>query len=544
MKKKSKSAPIFKSYHQNQVELLPQSLDDLIPSAHIVRLVNRIVDQMNIDKVLSTYKGGGTTSYHPRMMLKVIVFAYIQKIYSSRQIAKALREQIPFMWLSGSNRPNFRTLNRFRSSRLKGVIDEVFTTLIQLLLDAELVSLDDYFLDGTKIEANANRYSFVWKSSTDNYEAKLQSKLRSLIKEIDGANEAENQRYGDRDLEELGEDSHATSEQIEKTLEKLEEKLSLRPKDKKLKKTVKTVKEDLLPRQRKYERHRELLGERNSFSKTDPDATFMRMKEDHMRNGQLKPGYNIQAGVAKQFILHYSVHQNPGDAGLLKPHLDTFNARHGRMPARVITDAGYGSEENYEYLEEAKTVAYVKYPGFYREEKRKHRNNPFLSEHLPYDDEQDTFTCPAGKRLHFMGEKTRKSRNGYESNIRVYECEDCNGCSLKEQCHKGKGNRSIDVNFRLRELRRQARLRLDSEQGKIYRGRRFAEVESVFGQIKNRSFRRFMLRGLANVNLEFGLVAIAHNVMKWAAVLKKEEEKIGTFLSLLEITDFFCLQTI
>jgi len=291
---------------------------------------------MNIDKILATYKGGGTSSFHPRMMLKVIVYGYTQKIYTNRRIAKAIREQIPFMWLSGGNRPDFRTIAHFRSSRLKGTIEEVFTSVMKLLLESNLVRLEDYYLDGTKLEANASRYSYVWKKSVNRYEAGLQAKLKVLLKEIDRQNKSEDLEYGDRDLEELGEDSHVSSDQIEKLLTELEEKLSLRPKDKNLKKSVKVLKKDILPRQQKYEKQREILGDRTSYSKTDPDATFMRMKEDHLKNGQLKPGYNIQIGVTDQFILHYSIHQSAGDASLLKPHIEGLRERYVFLPDRVI----------------------------------------------------------------------------------------------------------------------------------------------------------------------------------------------------------------
>lgn len=544
MKKKADTQPIFKPYHQNQVELLPPSLDDLVPSGHLVRTVNQIIDQMNIDKIFATYKGGGTSSYHPRMLLKVIVYGYTQKVYSSRRLAKAVREQIPFMWLAGGNRPDFRTLNNFRSSRLKGHINDIFKTLIELLLDAGLVKLEDYFLDGTKIESRANRYSFVWKKSTANYEAKLQSKLRTLLKEIDRTNDDENERYGDRDLEELGEDSHVSSDQIKKTLQKLEKKLSLQPDNKQLKKTVKVVKKDLLPRQQKYEQQRETLNGRNSFSKTDPDATFMRMKDDHMQNGQLKPGYNIQTGVSDQFILHYSIHQNPSDASLLKPHFESFKASYNRMPDTVIADAGYGSEENYEYLEHNKTTAYVKYPGFYREEQRKYRKNPFLPRNLYYNAKTDVYMCPAGKRFNFIEEQKRQSSTGYESTYRVYRCEGCTGCPLRVQCHKGQGDRVININVRLNELRRQARKMLDSGVGKTYRGRRLAEVESVFAQVKNRSFRRFTIWGLKGAAVEFGLAAMAHNIMKLGEIMKSKGGDRTTFLSFGEISNFLCFETI
>ena len=488
---------------------------------------------MNIDKILATYKGGGTSSFHPRMMLKVIVYGYTQKIYTNRRIAKAIREQIPFMWLSGGNRPDFRTIAHFRSSRLKGTIEEVFTSVMKLLLESNLVRLEDYYLDGTKLEANASRYSYVWKKSVNRYEAGLQAKLKVLLKEIDRQNKSEDLEYGDRDLEELGEDSHVSSDQIERLLTELEEKLSLRPKDKNLKKSVKVLKKDILPRQQKYENQREILGSRNSYSKTDPDATFMRMKEDHLKNGQLKPGYNIQIGVTDQFILHYSIHQSAGDASLLKPHIEGLRERYVFLPDRVIADAGYGSEENYEYLKGLGLEAFVKYPGFDREMKRKIKNDPYRRENLAYDAEKDAFICPNGKQIVFSYNRVRESKNGYKSLVSVYECEDCRGCPLKSKCFRGKGNRIINVNHRLDKLRKEARALLDSEIGQYYRRRRLAEVESVFAQIKNRDFRRFHVRGLDNVNMEFGL---AHNFMKWAAILKKKYENSGIFLSLFTIS--------
>ena len=507
MKKRTHKRAVFKACHQNQTELLPPSLDELLPENHQVRLI-----------------------YHPRMLLRVLIYAYTQKIYTSRQIAKAIREQIPFMWLSGGNRPDFRTLNLFRSSRLSDTIEDIFTSILQLLIESELVSLDEYFVDGTKIEANANRYSFVWKKSTDKYEANLQNKIKELLRQINEENQLEQSRYGDRDLEELGENSHVSRERMDQMLKELEDRLSEKPQDKKLKKAVKTLKEDYIPRQEKYEHYQEILGDRNSFSKTDPDATFMRMKEDHMKNGQLKPGYNIQAGVENQFIIHYTIHQKPTDWTTLIPHMESFETRYDYFPDNIIADAGYGNEENYTYLSDKQpTTSYVKYPGYHKEKRRKHKNNPYLPNNLPYNEKTDTFTCPAGKRLVFGYESTRRGQTGFVSTYRSYQCESCSGCSLKEDCHQGKDDRIIHVNPQLNGYREQARALLDSQQGVIYRGRRCCEVESVFGQIKNRGFRRFGLRGLTKVNTEFGLVAIAHNLLKWWAVTKDNQQKTESF---------------
>lgn len=220
----------FKPCENTQGLLFPSYLDEEIPENHLVRVVNSIIDKMNLNPILKTYKGGGRSSYHPGMLLKVIVYAYTQKIYSSRQIAKALRENLYFMWLSGKSFPDFRTINRFRSSRLKKIIDKVFSSLIEILADNNLINLKDYFLDGTKLEANANKYSFVWKKSTERYKKSLQQKVKQLLENIEKCEEEENKRYGDKDLEELGEDSLLDSKKLEKKVQELNEILKKNPK--------------------------------------------------------------------------------------------------------------------------------------------------------------------------------------------------------------------------------------------------------------------------------------------------------------------------
>lgn len=293
----------FKPYVQNQPMLLPPSLDELVPKDHLVRVVNAAVERMNIDPLLERYKGGGTSSYHPKMMLKVLIYAYSQRIYSSRQIAKALRENVHFMWLSGQNQPDFRTINRFRSSTMKGLIDKVFTTVLELLIDAGQVKLENYFLDGTKVEANANRYTFVWAKTTAHNKAKLQEKIKLLLEQIERVNEAENVEYGDRDLEEMGGTRPLDPKRLEERSRQFDEELAGKAKDKTTAKALKTLKEDCLPRSQRYEEQEQKMGERKSYAKTDEDATFMRMKEDHMRNGQLKPGYNVQIGTENQYVV-------------------------------------------------------------------------------------------------------------------------------------------------------------------------------------------------------------------------------------------------
>jgi len=458
------------------------------------------------------------------MMLKVLVYAYADKIYSSRQIAKASRENIHFMWLTGNTPLDFMTINRFRSERLAGIMEDIFTEVVKLLLEEGYIKFENYFMDGTKIEANANKYSWVWGKNTHRYMKQLREKVISHLKEIDLIEEQENAEYTQGDLPEMGNGNEINSEAIAKFAEKINERLSKHPENKPLKKAKKAIEKDYLPRMEKYENQLEILEERKSYSKTDTDATFMRMKEDHMKNGQLKPGYNVQIGTEEQFITGYSIHQKPGDTTTLKDHIGQVKARMGgRVPQNLITDAGYGSEENYEFLEGENITAYVKYNTFHKEASKKWRENPTEVQNFSYDEPTDRYFCPMGRPLIFMQNLKRKSDTGYESLIRVYECLNCAGCPHRNQCVKSEeafASRRIYINRRLNELRVQARELLTSETGLEMRSKRPVEVESVFGNIKgNFGVRRFLLRGLNKVTIEWGLYSFAHNMRKMAALL-------------------------
>lgn len=516
MKKKKSQHVSFKPYTMGQLQL-PIDIEVLIPPNHLVRVVNEAIEKMDLSILMKQYKGGGTSSYHPKMMLKVLIYAYTQRIYTSRQIAKALRENVNFMWISANNRPDFRTINRFRSTVMREIMNEVFTAVLKLLMDEGYVKLEHYFLDGTKIEANANKHKAVWAKNTKRYKEQLQKKIKELLDDIDQVNEEENAEYGDRDLEEVGEDGPIDSGKIEKKIEELNERLRGDPKDKKLAKSVRKMEKDYLPRQKKYEEQEKKLGDRNSYSRTDEDATFMRMKGEPRGKVHPKPGYNIQMGTEDQFVVGYSVHQRPTDFCCFIPHLEQVKDRLGKLPDSVIADSGYGSEENYDYLEKAEVEPYVKDKAFHQEQTRKYKNNPFLVHNLGYEKEKDAFICPAGKRLIYRETKWRRTENGYWVENRHYECEDCQGCPLKEQCTRAAGNRRIQISFRLEKLKRKARDNLHSEKGKELRSRRAVEVESVFGRLKwNWGYKRFLLRGMEKVKVELGLLSIAHNLTKLA----------------------------
>ena len=512
----------FKPYQMGQMMLLPPSLEELIPEKHLVRVIHEVVEKIDIDPILRQYKGGGTSSYHPRKMLKVLIYAYAKQIYSSRQIANALRENIHFMWISAGNQPDFRTINRFRGQILKECIQPVFAEVIVYLAGNKLIQLERYFVDGTKIEANANKYSFVWKKSTDKYRADLDKKVKELFEEINALNQAEDAEYGDKDLEEMGEESEIDSEELKELAQRLSEKLKGKPEDKRAKKAVKKLEKDFIPRLEKYEKYANLFAGRNSFSKTDVDATFMRMKDDHMRNRELKPGYNIQIGTENQYIIGFSTHQKSTDSPCLSEHLRQVKKNLGFLPGKIIADAGYGSEENYLQLEQESIQAFVKYNTFHQEQKKRRKireKEKYYARNFTYDEEGDEFICPQGQRLAYERTTLIKTDNGFSSERRIYRCQESAGCPAREQCTRSKYGRSIQYSARLERFRRQASQRLTSPEGKQLRSDRMVEAEAVFGLLKNNlKFRRFHLRGKEKVNAEWGLISIAHNMIKMAAI--------------------------
>jgi transposase len=513
----------FKAYNMNQPSLLPPSLEELIPEGHLVRVVNQVVDQLDITPLLAKYKGGGTSSYHPRMMLKVIVYAYTQKIYSSRKIEKGLWENIGFMWISGGNRPDFHTLNNFRGSVMKEAVRKVFASLMEFLVEEGYVKMENYFVDGTKVGANSNPHKVVWAKKTKRYKEKLQQQIEDLLDEIECVNQAENDVYGDENLEELGEKSRVTAEKVREKVDELNQRLQETPQDKSLKKAVKTLEEKHLPRLEKYEEQERLLEGRNSYSKTDPDASSLHMKEDRAARKPLaRPAYNVQMGTEGQFVVGYSVHQQADDTSCFIPHMQQQIFPKGRKFKNGSGDAGYGSEENYAFLEKEAMGNFFKYNTFHQEQHPPCKPETleklrFKSNYFPYDQGKDEFICPAQKRMHYTETKPYKSKNGFLSQRRFYECLDCASCPLKPKCTKAKGNRRIQVSFELQRYRQQARDNLLSEQGVALRQLRSIEPETVFGDIKhNMGFRRFMPRGLKKVEIEWGLLSMAHNLRKLA----------------------------
>lgn len=512
----------YKPYSQSEQWLLPPSLDELVPENHFVRIVSRTVDELRIEEVFAkNTKGGGASRYNPVMLLKVLIYCYMTGTYSSRMIAKQCRENVNVMWLTGLQKPDFRTINKFRGEKLRDSIEEIFISTVKLLNRKGYVSLEKYFVDGTKIESAANRYTFVWKKSVEKNEKKLDEKLKVFLKDVEEITHKENEAYGDKDLAELGEGPSVTSEEIREVAAKINERLAeingldggdSKDVKKKLTKAKRQIEKDYLPRKERYEKANRTFGGRNSYSKTDDDATFMRMKEDHMLNGQLKPGYDIQVGTENSFVVGYDVFPNPTDTRTFIPHLKNVQGRLVRKFKTVIADAGYGSEENYDYLEENKIVGAVKYAAYGQERKKSFRKKIFNAENWKYNAGLKEYTCPCGNPVPYRQTVTKKNVSGYEQTIDVYQCDNCEGCPFRERCTRSEYGRMIQRNGNWISHKTKVKELLASDEYKILMKKRSTECEAVFGQTKgNLGFRRFRLRGKEKVGTEWGLLMIGYD---------------------------------
>jgi transposase len=508
---------VFKDYAPNQQFLLPPSLSDLIPATHAVRVVNDVIDRIDLDPLLKTYSGGGASSYHPKMMLKVLIYAYLNNVYSSRRIEAALKENVNFMWLSGMTFPDHNTINRFRSNRLKHVVKDVFTEVVLLLMESGHLDLKQVYTDGTKIEADANKYTFIWGKSIQTSRKRIQTQLEELWKyaeqlagkELDGDNPA---GMGKLD-----------AEKVEGAIAAINKALEGKAVDQKKRQKLNYAGKNWPDKLKQYEEQEAIMGGRSSCSKTDPDATFMRLKEDHMMNGQLKPAYNLQLSTNGQYIVNYSLHQTTTDTTTLIEHLEQIRKQYGRLPSEAVADAGYGSEQNYSYLESQGVEAFVKYNYFHIEQTKQYlQKNPFRSDRLFYNPERNELICPMGQPMIHIGDKNATTSTGYKTQVSVYQSLNCKGCPLRGACHKGAGNRVVEINHNLNRLKAKARENLNSEKGQAHRSQRPADVEAVFGQLKhNKNFKRFMLRGLDKVAIETGLLAVAMNLKKLATTSTK-----------------------
>ena len=490
---------------KNQV-VLPIDLEICIPKGDFVFKVAEICESLDYSELYATYVRVWR-KVNPITMFEIMVFGYMEHLYSGRDIAKACKTDIRFMWLlNGEPAPSHATISRFQDERLKEVMEGLFYQFIEKLYEMKEIEFKYLFVDGTKIEANANRYTFVWKKAVNKNLEKLNQKIANILPVIA-------ERYG-------------ICETID--LEKCYENLLLQAqwvnlafvsgkgqKKTQLQRDIETLAE-YMNKRNEYLIHLGKLGNRNSYSKTDIDATFMHMKEDHMRNGQLKPGYNIQIGVESEYIVGIGAFSNRSDVNTLIPFLNRVKSHTKRLFERIIADAGYESSENYLYLEENGQECFIKPTNYEISKKRTYKTNPYAVENMAYNAKKDEYTCPDGRKLKFRRESKKTTENGYVVSTRYYSNDKCGRCPHREKCHSSKnGYRTVRVNQVLNEYRPKVLEALTSEEGTLLRMNRSIQVEGVFGVLKeDYGFRRFLTRGKKNVETQFFILAFALNIEK------------------------------
>ena len=488
--------------------------EKIIPADDSVRLLDEIVEEMDLSPLHRAYERHGRhPATAPSTMLKVLLYANMERIYSSRDIEKACKRDINFIWLlNGAKAPNYHEIARFRSKRLSECAEELFVQLVKKLKECGEIRYEHLFIDGTKIEANANKYSFVWKKSTNKYEKRTLDKLEKLTAEL-------SRKYGvlesDRLLPEL--EKRMTTPYVHGRGHRKSE----------LQRDIEQLRA-LEAKKVKYASYQDTFHGRNSFSKTDPDATFMHMKEDHMRNAQLKPGYNVQFGIEGEYITGVTVSSERSDQLTLIPFMDKLKGN-GIEYADVTADAGYESEENYSYFEGIPTECYIKPQNYERSKTKKYKSNMALRENMAYDAELDEYTCQVGRKLRAKYTGKQETKSGYEREVTYYECDSCADCPFKKKCTRAKQNRKLQVSKKFIAQRAASLERITSEKGILLRMNRSIQSEGAFGILKqDYNFRQFLLRGNKKVTTEILLIAMAYNVNKLHS--KIQQNRTGTQL--------------
>ena len=500
---------------------LPLNLEISIPSDDPVRLLSAFVEEMDLSELYKTYDRIRKNQASPRQMLKIVLYAAMNRIYSSRDIRKACQRDINFMYLlEGMPAPDHATIARFISLHFSCCSKELLAEMTGLFHALGEISGKTIFIDGTKIESAANKYTFVWKKAVLKNQNRLFEKISTFVEECE-------ELYGIKTVFN-GQISLHTLKRLKKQFCKIKNEEGIvfvhgiGKRKTPLQRSFEQL-DEYLERLKDYTKKLHILGKRNSYSKTDPDATFMRMKEDAMLNGQLKPAYNIQHGVDSEYITWVDISTHPTDTLTLIPFLKDMEKHLSFKYTEIVADAGYESEENYLFIEENGQIAYIKPQNYEISKTRKYKRDISRRENMDYDPERDCYTCKNGKELTVSNERKSKTASGYISIKTYYKCSDCTGCRYKTECIKGnncntpmeKRNKVLQVAKRMSEKRSEDLERITTEYGTMLRMNRSIQAEGSFADVKeDMNFRRYLYRGKTNALAESILLAMGRNLNK------------------------------
>ena len=507
------------TYSTQKQGFLPLFISDYLNLLDPVFTFDQLMEEVDIQKYLKNLPTHelGRIRYNPVNMLKTVLFGFMTSGYCSlRDLQENCRINLRFMYLMDHETPSYRTFGYFINEVLKDSVEDIFNDINHVIFEKEHVDLQHIYIDGSKFEANANKYTWVWKKATEKSRYRLYDKITVLFNTINqelswnGTKIETNTEYVPDYLKEVaekyaavwqldqsqfvhGRGHHKTSQQ--RNYEKLQEYTA------KLEEYVEKIR---------------ICGdERNSYSKTDHSATFMRVKTDYMGNDQLLPAYNVQIGVADEYIAVVDVNQYRSDMDCFVPLMNRFKETYGFYPKYPVADAGYGSYNNYIFCEQNGMEKYMKFTMFKKETKdRKFHDNPFRAVNFPIDN-QGVMHCPNGKAFLFKYRKHVKG-NAYGRQEEVYQCEDCSGCPYAEKCKKTDKNRTVRINHELTAMHQEVMENLESIHGALLRMNRSIQAEGTFGIMKNdRWYKRIVRRGIKSVRLEVFLVSIGQNLYKY-----------------------------
>ena len=501
---------------------LPISTERIIAANDSVRILDEMIDKINIS--FNKYrKNNHLTS--DKTMLKIIIYGNMEQVTSVRKLEKACRRDINFKWLlQDEAQPSKSSIGRYIQNNEK-VLTAVLNEVVKYLISEDEITYEEVYIDGTKIEANANKYSFVWRKAVEKHDARLNKKIEEIMIEI-------NDEYK----------TTYNANQVTECLEFLSYKIRtnkivfVHGKGKR-KTQIQRDYEALsgyIERKHRYSDYNSTFNGRNSFSKTDKDATFMHMKEDHMRNSQLKPGYNMQIAVNSEYIVGLDISSERSDQLTLIPLLEKLKKNLPQKHTNIVADAGYESEENYQYLKDNSQTSYIKPQNYEQMKKRSYKKWVGKKENMQYDIVLDEYTCINGRKIKYRNERYRKSKSGYKSHIKVYECDDCTNCKYKSRCVRSKYenyNKKLWVADNFAKYREESLKNIKTAQGIILRINRSIQVEGAFGVLKqDYGFRRLKRRGYSSVKSEFTLLCIAYNINKYSN--KKEQNRCVSHIHL------------
>ena len=545
--KQERLTPMYKNY-TTPTDTLELNFTLTVPKNHIARFINQFVDSIP-DSIIfpNTTSKMGRPAHHPRMLLKMILFAYTRSTYSGRKIVQLNEENIPMQWLSQQTYVCYHVINNFRSNEeFSSIIKNIFVYFTLLLQHYHIIDSDSLFIDGTKVQADANRYSFVWRKAVERYDEALNEKISTLYDQLiqNQVNIAlsEEEKITEYGVNAMIEATNESLNQLEKLIQEEPNHIVGGSKNKQKRRLLHSFKrqleKDFLPRKEKYTKAMETFNNRNSFSKTDNDATFMCMKEDAMKNRELKPGYNLQIATNHQYVLGFDVFPNPTDMRTLKPFLESFKLLENF--STIVADAGYGSEENYQLiLEEYEKTPLIPYTMYEKEQTKKFKNNPANRQNWQYIEKEDYYIDHLGVKFSFKYYSTRNDKNGFTRHFKVYEADSTQVTKALDELAKTPTGqqRQIRVNQVWESYKETIKEALHSDRGSSIYAQRKIEVEPVFGQMKrNFGMRRTHVRGKNAVHNDIGLLFLGMNLQRLRGYILNSMNQ-GWFIPLI-FTEF------